>query len=552
MRHSAIVTLEPIAPPELPAAGFAVETPKHAIDSHRRSCDLGTSKTSSTFEDSLETATLRAHDAVAGAQRSEAQLAWAAVPLAGRLRVIGSARALLAERTELLTAAIAVTLARTPADTLAAEVLPLLAAYRFLEREAASILRPRRLGRDGRPFWLPGVTHLVERVPIGHVLVIAPGNYPLLLAGVQVLQALAAGNAVTWKPGRGGEPVARVMAQILADAGLPAGLLTVTGESAGEAVQAVTAGVDKIFLTGSAATGRAVLAQAAKTLTPCVVELSGCDSVVVFPDADITRVAKALSFGMRFNGSATCMAPRRVLLVGSGNARADSAHRDALLTQLEAALRDVPSVPIAAHTAALLRTLALDAERNGATIAGPGARALATAPAGPLLLEPVLLLNGTMAMAATRTDIFAPLLTVIDVPDTAAVLAAEAASPFALTCSIFGSERRANALAAQLRCGTVLINDLIVPTADPRLPFGGRCESGFGVSRGAEGLLEMTAVRVISTRRGRGTRHYEPTTNAHTHLFRALARSSYAGTWQSRFAGAREVLRAVRGLGERH
>ena len=107
-----------------------------------------------------------------------------------------------------------------------------------LERKAPSILRSQRLGASGKPVWLPGVTAEIERVPLGTVLVIGPSNYPLFLPGVQVFQALAAGNGVIWKPGRGGRSVALVVANALSQAGLPEGLLVVTGEdtAAAEAV----------------------------------------------------------------------------------------------------------------------------------------------------------------------------------------------------------------------------------------------------------------------------------------------------------------------------
>ena len=89
-----------------------------------------------------------------------------------------------------------------------------------------------------------------------------------------------------------------------------------------------------------------------------------------------------------------------------------------------------------------------------------------------------------------------------------------------------------------------MVNDLIVPTADPRVPFGGRRQSGFGVTRGAEGLLEMTAVKVVSVRRGRSTRHFEPTSEDHARLFCGLIYASHAATWSRRWLGVRLLLAA--------
>jgi len=236
----------------------------------------------------------------------EMQRQWAARPVAERLSVLRRARRLLSGRAEALCASMPSELALTHADSMVAEILPLLEACRFLEREASRLLKVRRLGRRGLPFWLSGMDAEVHRVALGTVLVIGPGNYPLFLPGAQAMQALVAGNAVVWKPGLGGRRVAESFAEAMAEAGLPDGLLRVTEETVEAAEREIAAGVDKVFFTGSAATGRVLLRRLADTLTPCVVELSGCDAVVVLPSADRERLVKALVFGMRFNGSATC------------------------------------------------------------------------------------------------------------------------------------------------------------------------------------------------------------------------------------------------------
>lgn len=152
---------------------------------------------------------------------ADLQTRWATTPLADRLRVVRAARQIMASRVEDFAAAISPLLARTKADTLVTELLPLLDACRFLEREAKRLLAPRKLGRRGRPLWLSGVVAEIHREPLGHLLVIGPSNFPLFLPGVQVLQALVAGNIVTWKPGAGGGTVALLVAEVLHEAGLP-------------------------------------------------------------------------------------------------------------------------------------------------------------------------------------------------------------------------------------------------------------------------------------------------------------------------------------------
>lgn len=461
-----------------------------------------------------------------------AQTAWAHTSIASRLRVLKRARHELASLAPTIARAISRQLSRTEADTMVSELLPLLEAMRFLERAAPRLLRAKHLGRRGLPFWLSGIDTVVHRVPFGKVLIIGPSNYPLFLPGVQAFQALAAGNAVVWKPGLGGAEVARIVADVLFRAGLPGDLLEVTGDSVQAGQNAVSSGADKVFFTGSGASGRALLGKLASTGTPCVLELSGNDAAIVLPSADLDRVVAALSFGMRLNGSATCMAPRRILLVDCPAPR-----RALFLEGLERALAEIPAFTLSASTRHQFVRLVTNAEQAGATVIG-GNPSLET-------LRPLLLLNGTPAMEIAQTDIFAPVLTLIDVTGRAGILAAQAACPLALTTSIFGDERAARALASEITSGAITINDLIVPTADPRMPFGGRRGSGFGITRGAEGLLEMTAVKVISARRNRSTRQYEPTGDAHAALFRSIITATHAGSVRQRWGGLKRAVKAA-------
>ena len=173
----------------------------------------------------------------------------------------------LASSVDRILAAIPADLSRTPADTLAAELLPLLEAAKFLEKQAARILAPRKLGRRGLPFWLSGLDVVIERAPLGTILIVAPSNYPLFLPGVQALQALAAGNAVTWKPGRNAEAIANVFANVCTQAGLPGNLLRVTEDSIEAVAEEIRHGKPaKIIFTGSARAGQCGTASRGRSL----------------------------------------------------------------------------------------------------------------------------------------------------------------------------------------------------------------------------------------------------------------------------------------------
>jgi aldehyde dehydrogenase (NAD+) len=136
-------------------------------------------------------------------------------------------------------------------------------------------------------------------------------------------------------------------------------------------------------------------------------------------------------------------------------------------------------------------------------------------------------------------------LSIFDVPDMDAAIAAHAPCLYALTAAIFGPEKEARALASRLPVGTVLINDLIVATADPRISFGGRKGSGFGVTRGREGLLEMTVLKTIVAQHSRDLRAYCPTTADHEPFFAAYLEAVHGGSWRGRWHGLRRLLRVA-------
>ena len=461
--------------------------------------------------------------------RSEQQRRWAARPLAARLAVLAKARIIMAQYAEHFAEAISPALSRTKAETLVAEVLPLLDACRFLEREAPRLLRTRKLRRQGRPFWLRGVVAEIRREPLGRVLVIGPANFPLFLPGVQTLQALAAGNAVIWKPGAGGEPVAQLFARCLSEAGLPAGVLHITGEDVAFAEEAIAAVPNKVVFTGSSHTGRKLLQQLAPRLIPATLELSGTDAVIVLASADLAKVAKAVAFALRLNGGEVCMSPRRLL--------ATAKTMNALRPLLIEALQSVPPVVLSERIASTLEAELHAAEQEGARLLGVFS---------PKAQQPLLLDAATASMSLTQNSFFAPVLALMEVPSDEDSAAVHNRSPYGLTVSIFGDERAALALAPQLKAGSVLINDIIAPTADPRLPFGGRGESGYGVTRGAEGLLEMTAIKVVQVRRNRSVRHYEPTTEGDVALFAGTIRAAHAASWRQRLSALAEIVRAAR------
>lgn len=472
---------------------------------------------------------------VAGARKAQAE--WAARPLSERLYHLRLLRHRLAETADDLVRTVAAGTGRPAAEILSSELLPLADACRFLEREAPRVLAPRRLGSEGRPAWLGGVESEVRREPLGLVLVLAPSNYPLFLPGVQALQALAAGNAVLWKPGRGGFAAAKAFADLTALAGMDWRLVIPLAESEEAARAAIEARPDKVVLTGSASTGRRVLGELGSRLIPATAELSGCDAMFVLPGADashLERAALAVRFGLALNSGATCIAPRRVFVP-----RDLAPKLEQRVAELAAGLPPVRTAAGGPEVAGRVSSLLAEALRSGARLLTGGRLASGE------IFRPIVLADVSPVSPLLGEDLFAPIVSLVRVDGMEEALAASALCPYALGASIFGPEDEARALAARVRAGVVTINDVIVPTADPRLPFGGRGESGYGVTRGEEGLLEMTTVKVVANRRARWLPHLEERRPGDEDLFRAWMAAAHGEGLGARMKGAARLVKAM-------
>jgi hypothetical protein len=165
----------------------------------------------------------------------------------------------------------------------------------------------------------------------------------------------------------------------------------------------------------------------------------------------------------------------------------------------------------------------------------------------------VIVVGARPEMRIMREEVFAPMLAVMSVNSDGEALHAAGECPYALGAAIFGPPRRAEALAGRIRAGVVVINDLIVPTADPRLPFGGRGRSGYGLTRGAVGLLELTVAKVVVRRRGRFRPHFDPIGKDDAELASAYLTTAHGafrdGRWRAAATLARMLIRRARNRG---
>jgi len=467
-----------------------------------------------------------------------AQPAWAARAVSDRLRVVREFRYLLVERADALTAAVAADIDRPPAEVVASELLPTASACKFLWQTAARALRPRRIG--WRPLWLMGCRDTVHRRPHGVVGLIGTWNYPVFLNAVPILHALTAGNGVAWKPSELAPQTAEVLATLFRAAGVPDDVLVRLPATREAGPELVEADIDFLHFTGSDTVGRKLATRLGERLIPSALELSGCDAVYVLKDANVPLAARAAWYGATLNRGQTCIASRRAFVHRS----VYDQFVDVLKPLVEA---EPPMKLVTPGQVEKARHLLADSE---APILSGAACAV-----GPRALTPSVVLDPPANAPINTAAMFAPLLAVIPFDDLDAAVLADHRCPFGLAAAAFTADpAAADALAARLPVGMVTVNDVIAPTAHPETPFGGRRASGWGVTQGTDGLLQMTVPQVVTHRKGTFRPHVESALTADPSAdatVRGMLRFTHSRTVWGRFRGFWQLVGGMRKYGKR-
>ncbi|GAA4788832.1 aldehyde dehydrogenase family protein [Streptomyces ziwulingensis] len=429
------------------------------------------------------------------ARAREAGARWAALPASGRRTRLLRWKRELAERLDAVAATVAAETGK-PRQDAELEVLLALGHLDWAARRAGRVLRRRRV-RTGLVAAHQTAT-LVHR-PLGVVGVLGPWNYPVYTPMGSVGYALAAGNAVVFKPSEY-TPGTGVLLAELFDAAVPeyAGLLgVVTGPgSTGEAL--ARSGVDKVAFTGSPGTARKVMAVCAETLTPFLAECGGKDAVIVTADADLDAAADAIVWGAMANAGQTCAGVERVYAVRE-------VHEELCrrIVARAGALR--PGSGADASYGPMTMPGQKDVvERHVRDALAKGARAALGGEEGSPgpFVAPVVLVDVPEESAAMSEETFGPVVAVNAVPDAAEAVRRANASRYALGAAVFcGGGRAGAALAARLRAGAVSVNAVLGFATVPALPFGGSGDSGFGRIHGEEGLRAFTAPQSVTVRR---------------------------------------------------
>jgi acyl-CoA reductase-like NAD-dependent aldehyde dehydrogenase len=471
-----------------------------------------------------------------GRCRSE-QETWRGRSVQVRLRPVRNLRRLLVTECDRVCEALAADIGKSAEEAVGGDILPLADALKFLERRAGKLLRPRRIPLRLTPIWLWPLRDTVYHRPRGVVGIIGTWNYPVFLNGVQIAQALTAGNGVVWKPSEVAPACAAVLHSLILQAGFPPGLVRMLDHRREVGRELAEADVDHIVFTGTSGTGRALAETLGRRLVSSSLELSGCDAMFVLEDADIALAARAAWFGATANRGQTCIAVRRVFV--------QRLVYEPFLSALEKPAVDAGPLPQALPAQVEL------AERLVKEAVAEGGRLIATKPASvdEAGCTPMIVADARPNMALCREATFAPVMAIIPFDTLNEAVAMNRLCPYGLGASIFSQRpNQAAGWTDRLQTGMVTINDVIAPTANPATPFGGVGRSGWGVTQGAEGLLEMTVPQVVSIRGGHYRPHYDMAAASrisHVGLVRGILKFSHAETIGQRIKGMWQVIRAA-------
>jgi succinate-semialdehyde dehydrogenase/glutarate-semialdehyde dehydrogenase len=425
----------------------------------------------------------------AAAAAAAAYRSWRRVPFAERAAPLRRAADLLEERT----AELAALMAREMGKPLAGgrgEVEKCAWVCRHYADHGAALLADESVATEAYRSY-------VTWEPLGVVLAVMPWNFPLWQVFRAAAPALMAGNAMLLKHAGNVPGCALAIEVIWRDAGLPAGLFAtlLIGSDRVAAVLELPE-VAAVTLTGSLGAGRAVAAKAGSLIKKSVLELGGSDAYVVLADAHLPAAAATCARSRLINSGQSCIAAKRfvvvepvrerfsLLMVGEmARARVGSPFEDGVQVgpQARVDLRDALHEQVTRSVAAGARLL-----MGGEVPPGPGA-----------FYPPTVLADVRPGMPAYEEELFGPVAAILPATDEADAIRIANDSVFGLGGAVFTADReRGERIAArELAAGCCFVNDLV--RSDPRLPFGGIKESGYGRELGALGIREFVNAKTV-------------------------------------------------------
>jgi aldehyde dehydrogenase (NAD+) len=394
-------------------------------------------------------------------------------PVEWRLAQLAAVVRMLTEREGEFAAALATDLGRGPVEAWLADLAPVKAEAEHAARKLRDWMKPTRVkvplsAQPGKAWY--------QYEPLGVVLIVGPWNYPIHLILAPLVGAIAAGNCAVLKPSEHTPACSAALADIVPQY-LDREAVAVV-EGAAEATQELLdQAMDHCFFTGGPEIGKAVMAAAAKHLTPVTLELGGKSPVIVADDARLKVAARRVAFAKLLNSGQTCVAPDYALV--------DRKVRDRFVAELDKAISALASEPMLP----ILSTR--HAGRIGALVEKAGGRTVRGGNVDPdgKRAELTVIVDPDADSELMREEIFGPVLPVVTVDSMDDAIAHVQQGPKPLSVYLF-SENRANQqrVIDEISNGGTVVNHLIYHLLVNELPFGGVGNSGTGAYHGKWGF----------------------------------------------------------------
>ncbi len=428
----------------------------------------------------------------------DAQRSWVQVPLDDRAEVLLRFHDLVLERQDAILDMIQWESGKSRKHAFE-EVGHAAVTARYYARTAARHLSPsRRLGL------YPGFTRVdLNRVPKGVVGIISPWNYPFSMAICDGLPAVLAGNAVVHKPDSQTPVTALLGIELLIEAGMPADLWQPVYGAGSVVGSAIIDNTDFVCFTGSTRTGRVVATRAADRLIGASLELGGKNPMLVLRDADLDRAAEGAVRACFSSAGQLCVSMERMYVadqIFEPFMRRFVARTTAMtLSSAFDYSGDLGSLISPAQLETVTRHVD-DARDKGATVVTGGQ---ARPDVGPLFYEPTILTGVRPGMTCFGDETFGPVVAVYRFADERDAIDRANDGEFGLNGSVYTRDAaRGRAIASQIRCGTVNVNEGYSPSfGSIDSPMGGMRQSGLGRRQGPEGIHRYTDVQTVATQR---------------------------------------------------
>ncbi len=435
------------------------------------------------------------------AHAEEIAPAWRGTPFEERARLMRRAGMILREKRSGHAALMTREMGK-PITQAEAEVDKCAAACDFFADHAARFLADEPVKTDASRSY-------IRYEPLGAILAIMPWNFPFWQVFRFAAPNLMAGNVGILKHAPNVSGCSLAIEHVFHDAGFPVGTFTSLLVDASAVEGLINESVVKgVTLTGSGRAGAAVGAQAGRALKKSVLELGGSDPFIVLPDADPVATARAAVAARCVNSGQSCIAAKRFIVVGD-NPRFENEFSRAMAALRVGDPRDRQTEigPLARRD--LLENLA----RQVSASLDAGARLLTRGqilPGKGFFYAPTLLAEVRPGMPAFDEETFGPVAAMIRASDIDEAVCLANQTVYGLGASVWtGDSAVAERLAGRLECGTVFINGMV--KSDPRLPFGGIKQSGYGRELASIGIREFTNVKTVWVKDV-----IEPATNAST------------------------------------